>query len=193
MQHTNVSELSARRPAESVGEVIDTDYALQLIRGFAEKFPGEVSWISIDTATIFASVKNLSNVSGIRFMYGMELVGDPASKIILLIPCNDTSGGLGIPNTIVAPEGYLNNKGERVGLKRTWELLYNHAIHYAGLLPEIKFSHIFRGDYFGIASLTGLLKEDRRAHSIQYHFGFDVNITDPALRHKPVLNPVDSD
>jgi hypothetical protein len=72
-------------------------------------------------------------------------------------------------------------------------LLYNHAIHYAGFLPEIKFSKIFRGDFFGIDSLTTLLKTARKAHSINYHFGFDGSIADRPLRHKPVLNPLSAD
>ena len=186
-------DLSAKRPAELVGEIIDSHYAQQLIGGFKEKFPGEVSVISIESKTIFDSVKDIPNVSGIRFMYGMRSADDPASKVILLIPCNNTSTRLPVPNTIVQPEGYLDNKGERVGLKRTWELLYNHAVHYAKLQPEIKFNKIFRGVFFGIDALTSLLKKDTEAHSVNYHFGFDENITDPPLRYKAVLTPLHID
>jgi hypothetical protein len=184
---------SAKRPAELVGEIIDSNYAQQLIRGFKETFPGEVTVRSIESKTIFNSVKDIPNVSGIRFMYGMGSADDPASKVILLIPCNNTSTHQPIPNTIVQPEGYLNNKGERVGLRRTWELLYNHAVHYAKLQPEIKFKQIFRGAFFGIDSLTSLLTKVTEAHSVNYHFGFDENITDTPLQHKAVLNPLHID
>jgi hypothetical protein len=44
MSYPNVS---AKRPAELVGEIIDSRYALRLIKGFKEKFPGEVSITSI--------------------------------------------------------------------------------------------------------------------------------------------------
>ena len=185
--------LSVKRPAELAGEIIDNKYALQLIRGFKEKFPGETSVTSIESKTIFDCVKDLSNVSGIRFMYGMESADDPASKVILLIPCNNTSAHRPIPNTIVQPEGYLDNKGERVGLKRTWELLYNHAVHYARLQPEMKFGKIFRGTFFGIDSLTSLLTKHTEAHSINFHFGWDEDITDPSLQYKAVLNPLHAD
>jgi hypothetical protein len=96
MPYQNVS---ATRPAESVGEIIDSRYALQLIRGFKEKFPGEIAEIQIETKFIFESMENLSNISGVRFMYGMETAGDPASKVILLIPCNNTRGEGSIPNS----------------------------------------------------------------------------------------------
>ena len=190
MQYPNTS---AKRSAELVGEIIDSNYAQQLIREFKKTYPGEVTVISIESKTIFNSVKDIPNVSGIRFMYGMGSVDDPTSKVILLIPCNNTSTHLPVPNTIVQPEGYLNNKGERVGLKRTWELLYNHAVHYAQLQPEMKFKQIFRGAFFGIDSLTSLLKSHTEAHSVNYHFGFDGNITDPSLQHKAVLNPLHTD
>jgi len=187
------SGTSAKRPAELVGEIIDSNYALQLIRGFKENFPGEVAVIPIASKTIFNSVKDIPNVSGIRFMYGMGSADDPASKVILLIPGNNTSTHQSIPNTIVQPEGYLNNEGERVGLRRTWELLYNHAVHYAKLQPEIKFKQIFRGAFFGIDALTSLLTKVTEAHSVNYHFGFDENITDAPLQHKAVLNPLHTD
>jgi hypothetical protein len=56
--------LSVKRPAELAGEIIDNKYALQLIRGFKEKFPGEASVTLIESKTIFECVKGLSNVSG---------------------------------------------------------------------------------------------------------------------------------
>jgi len=185
--------VSAERPAELVGEIIDSHYALRLIQGFKEKFPGEVSMIPIGSKTIFDAVKGLSNVSGIRFMYGMTSADDPASKVVLLIPCNKTSVHRAIPNTIVQPEGYLDHTGERVGLKRVWELLYNHAVHYAHLQPEIKFRKIFRGTFFGIDSLTSLLTKDTEAHSIDFYFGLDEDLTDPFIQHKVVMNPLHAD
>jgi len=190
MSYPNVS---AKRPAELVGEIIDSHYALRLIQGFKEKFPGEVSMIPIKSKTIFDAVKDLSNVSGIRFMYGMTSADDPVSKVVLLMPCNKSSAHRAIPNTIVQPEGYLDHTGERVGEKRTWELLYNHAVHYARLQPEMKFRKIFRGAFFGIDSLTSLLTKDTEAHSIDFYFGLDEDITDPSLQHKAVLNPLRAD
>lgn len=189
MQQPNVPA-SAKKPAEFTGDIINNDYAHQLIWAFKEKFPEENSLISIETSTILDSVNGLANVSGIRFMYGMESVDDPMSKVILLIPCNATSTHLPIPNTIVQPHGYLNNRGERVGLKRTWELLYNHAIHFSRLLPELQFNKIARGAFFGIQSLKNLLQEYTNAHALHYHFGWDNAVPHAALQHKPVLQPL---
>jgi hypothetical protein len=189
MQHQDLN-VSAKKPAELTGEIIDNAYALQLINGFNEKYPGEVSTILIESSTIFNAVKDLSNVSGIRFMYGMESANDPASKVLLLMPCNATSTRQLIPNVIVQPHGYLNNRGERVSLKSTWELLYNHAVHYAPLLPEVKFHKIVRGAFFGIDSLKALLQEYTNAPALHFHFGLDKTVADPALQHIPVLEPL---
>ncbi|MBO9565639.1 MAG: hypothetical protein J7621_22885 [Niastella sp.] len=184
---------TSRKPAALTGELIDSAYALQLKQGFRERFPQEITSIFIKTATVFDAVKELPQVSGIRFMYGMESANDPTSKVILLIPCNSTSAHLAIPNTIVQPQGYLNHRGERVDLKRTWELLYNHAVHYACLLPEVKFNKIVRGVFFGIDSLHALLKEYTQAHGMHYYFGWDETVAGPAIQHKPVLQPVQAD
>lgn len=190
LQHANVA---AKRPAELTGEIIDSAYALQLIQGFRQKFPSEVSSVFIESATIFNAVKDLPNVSGIRFMYGMESVDDPTSKVILLIPCDTTSAHRPIPNTIVQPQGYLNNRGERVSLKRTWQVLYNHAVHTASLLPAIKFRKIFRGVFFGMDSLKSLLQEYTHAHGIHYHFGWDDFTPGLDAQHKAVLHPLRTD
>ncbi|MBO9573818.1 MAG: hypothetical protein J7497_16650, partial [Chitinophagaceae bacterium] len=187
------AKLTQKRPQELIGEIIDKDLALQLISGFKENFPGEVSKMFIKTSTIFDAVKNLANVSGIRFMYGMESVNDPGSKVLLLIPGNNISPQKAIPNSIIQPEGYLNNRGERVSLKRTWELLYNHAVHYSNLLPEQPFRHIVRGVFFGIDSLKYLLQERTQAYGINYHFGYDDTVSNVALRFKAVLQPVRPD
>ena len=187
LQQANVS---AKRPAALIGEIIDSTYALQLIQGFRQKFPSEVSSIFIESYIIFNAVKDLPHVSGIRFMYGMESVNDPTSKVILLIPCDTTSDHRPIPNTIVQPQGYLNNRGERVSLKRTWQVLYNHAVHYAGLLPEVKFRKIVRGVFFGIDALKALLQEYTNAHGIHYHFGWDDVTPGIEAQHKAVLHPV---
>jgi hypothetical protein len=189
MQYQDLN-LVTKRPAELTGEVIDNDYALQLINGFKEKYLGEVSTLLIESITIFNAVKDLPNVSGIRFMYGMESANDPASKVLLLMPCNATSTHQLIPNVIVQPHGYLNNRDERVSLKSTWELLYNHAVHYAPLLPEVKFHKIVRGAFFGIDSLKALLKEYTNAPALHFHFGLDKTVADPALQHKAVLQPL---
>ncbi|AXY73251.1 hypothetical protein D3H65_04340 [Paraflavitalea soli] len=188
--HVNAS---TKRPAELTGEIIDNAYAQQLIEGFRKQFPGEVSRLFIGVNKIFSAVKDIPNVSGIRFMYGMEKVGDPESKVILLIPCDTASAHRPIPNTIVQPQGYLNHRGEIVGLKQTWQLLYNHAVHYAGLMPGVPFRGIMRGTFFGIDSLTSLLKDMTSAHGMYYHFGFDDSITEATAKHKAVLEPLHYD
>lgn len=192
MQQQNLY-VSTKRPAEQIGEIIDNAYALELINGFKEKFPEEVCKILIASTTVFNAVKDLAGVSGIRFMFGMESANDPGSKVLLLMPCNVTSTHQLIPNVIVQPHGYLNNRGERVGLKRTWELLYNHAVHYAPLLPEVKFHKIVRGAFFGIDSLQALLGEYTTSPALHFHFGLDKTVADPALQHKPVLQPLHID
>src|SRR3954470_13782245 len=109
MLHQDLN-VPTKRPAELIGEIINNAYALQLINGFREKYPEEVSTLLIESITLFNAVKDLLNVSGIRFMYGMGSANDPASKVLLLMPCNVTSTHQLIPNVIVQPHGYLNNR-----------------------------------------------------------------------------------
>lgn len=189
MQQPYVS-VSSRKPAELVGEIIDHAYAEELIQSFKETFPSATSTVFMEASTIWEAVSGLVNVSGIRFMYGMESADDPKSTVVLLIPCNATSTHLAIPNVIAQPNGYLNNRGERIGLKRTFELLYNHAVYYSRLLPEVPFKKIVRGAFFGIQTLRSLLQEYTNAPALQYHFGWDNTVAEAGLRHKPVLQPV---
>jgi hypothetical protein len=181
--------ITPKKAAEFVGEIIENDIAERMIDDFKKEFPKEVSQVEISVETIFRSVENVSNVSGIRFMYGLESSDDPLSRVIVLIPCNNTSTHLSIPNSIIMPEGYLTHNGKRVSLKRTWELLFNHAVHYSTLLKEVKFNRIVRGDFVGIESLKQLCFGFANAKSISYYFGYDKDCADLPFRNKSVLQP----
>jgi hypothetical protein len=187
-------QIKNKRPAEIVGELISREYARQLIDGFTKEYPNTPNKIFISCDLLNNAVKGLSNVSGIRFMYGMVSPNKPDTKIILLIPCNNTSGFNEIPNTIVQPQGYLNHRGELISLKQTWQFLYNHAVYTAAFQPELKFHKIVRGVFFGKESLGALLTEyTSAAAGIDFYFGYDETIAEVPQRHKPVLNPVHYD
>ena len=177
------------RSAEHIGEIISKGTALELMQNFSTAFPKEIGGLPMDASLISKCVQGLSNVAGIRFLYGLETPGDPKSKIILLVPCSLPKSAVPLPNSIIQPEGYFNHRGERIPLKRCWELLYNHAVHFSSYMPDVKFHRITRGIFFGIASLNELISFHPETTTLWYHFGFDILADQPHQQHKAVLYP----
>jgi hypothetical protein len=145
--------IATKRAAQDVGQRISGKLSDYLKNGFKQKFPCEKSVVFVSKETILKSFEHPDQISGIRFMYGFENGGDPESRVLLLMPCNITSTDLSIPNIIVKPHGYLNNKGNRVSLEKSWEILYNHALRFSVYYPGQNFNKIMRGSFIGIRSL----------------------------------------
>jgi hypothetical protein len=180
-----------KRAAEDVGQPISTELAAYLTNGFKQKFPGEKPVVFIAKETVMKAIEGLDNVSGIRFMYGYESVNDAASRVLLLIPCNNTSTHLAIPNSIILPQGYMANTGKRIGFEKTWQLLYNHTARFTQYFPELAYHEIMRGTFIGINSLLTLLKNEDCA-GINFNFGYDESLSMPSARNRPVFEAIDT-
>ena len=137
------------------------------------------------------SFEDPDQISGIRFMYGFENAGDPESRVLLLMPCNITSTDLSIPNIILGPQGYLNDKGNSVSLEKSWEIFYNHTSHFSTYYPGQNFNKIMRGSFIGIRSLLALLNIEG-CTGINFNFGYDDTILDISIKNKPVFEAVNS-
>lgn len=186
-----LKKVMPKRAAEDVGERISRDTADKLINGFQEKFPTEKQTVFIAKDTILKAIEKLDNVSGIRFMYGFESDQDAESRVILLFPCNNTSTHLAVPNTMMLPEGYMAHNGKKVSFEKTWQILYNHTLRFGSLLPDLAFNQIMRGSFMGINSLLSLL-ESTDCTGINFTFGYDASVSEPAARNKPVFAAVNS-
>jgi len=179
-----------KRAAEDVGQPISTELAAYLTNGFKQKFPDEKPVVFVAKETIMQAIEGLDNVSGIRFMYGYGSVNDAASRVLLLIPCNNTSTHLAIPNSIILPQGYMANTGKRVSFEKTWQLLYNHTARFTQYFPELAYHEIMRGTFMGINSLLTLLENEDCA-GINFNFGYDDSLSIASARNRPVFQAVD--
>jgi len=177
------------RTAQDIGQPISREFAGYLTNGFKHNFPGETTSVFISRETILKAIENLDHVSGIRFMYGFEDANNPESRVVLLLPCNDTSVHKAIPNTIILNEGYMAHTGIKVEFKKTWQLLYNHVVRFGSYFPQLPYNRIMRGTFMGINSLLSLLQTDDCA-GIQFSFGYDDTVADVSARNKPVFEAV---
>lgn len=187
------NNLSVNEPRlkQFVGELIEKEYAQELILKQREFFPSMISSFIIPVSILQMIREDSVNISGIRFMYAMEEAGNPKSAMLLLMPCNTTSMEKAIPNAIVQPLGYFNHKGERISLKKTWEYLYNHAVYMSQQQSSVPFRKIVRGAFLGIESLHSLMYEYSNSNSLLYNFGYDSEAKEGINPHKPVLIPLD--
>jgi len=176
------------RTAENVGQPISRELASRLMAGFRQKFPAEKPAVFIAKETIEKALEGFDNVSGIRFMYGIESVNNAESRILLLIPCNNTSTHLNIPNAIILPQGYMDSNGMRTSFEKTWQILYNHTLRYQTYFPELTYNQIMRGSFMGINSLLTLL-QTKDCAGINFNFGFDDTQAEASAKTNPFLKP----
>jgi hypothetical protein len=178
--------ISTKRAAEDVGQQISKEFADYLVNGFKGKFPEETPSVFISRETIMQAIEGLDNVSGVRFMYGFESVNDAVSRLLLMIPCNNTSTHLAIPNSIILPQGYMAHNGTRVGFEKCWQLLYNHTARFSKYFPELTFNKIMRGTFIGVNSLLSLL-ETEGCTGIKFNFGYDDTMVEDSAKNRPVF------
>ncbi|QNK63540.1 hypothetical protein H7F33_03275 [Pedobacter sp. PAMC26386] len=183
--------ITTKRAAQDVGQRINEELADYLKNEFKQQFPAEKLVVFLTRETIMKSFDHLGDVSGIRFMYGLEKAGDSRSRVLLLIPCNTTSTNLNIPNIIVDPKGYINDRGTQVNLEKSWEILYNHTAHFTSYYPEHNYRKIMRGTFIGIRSLLSMLEIDG-CEGINFHFGYDNTVSDISEKNRPVFEAVNS-
>ncbi|MGY0037335.1 hypothetical protein [Pedobacter sp. NJ-S-72] len=164
--------IATKRAAQDVGQRISEELSDYLKNGFKQKFPCEKSVVFVSKDAIMKSFEDPDQISGIRFMYGFENADDPESRVLLLMPCNITSTDLSIPNIIIEPQGYLNDKGNSVSLEKSWEILYNHTSRFSTYYPGQNFNKIMRGSFIGIRSLLALLNTEG-CTGINFNFGYD--------------------
>ncbi|MBS1522063.1 MAG: hypothetical protein JST50_13760 [Bacteroidetes bacterium] len=165
------------------GEFITESYYHELVENFNAKFPTEVTSVPISKSVIKAALDG-NSVSGIKFMNGLEDSHDPSSRILVLIPGNFTTNNT-LPNSIINKSGFLTNNGTAISLERTWEVLFNHVLHYKTLDPDMHYTKINRGSFLGRERLLTLLN-DSNCEDFIYHFGY---VIEENLPYKPIIQP----
>ncbi|MET3501739.1 hypothetical protein ABIC45_003351 [Mucilaginibacter rubeus] len=168
---------------DQVGEFISESFYLELTENFHQKFPTEVKSVML-SRTAVETVLSGENVSGIKFMNGLEDANDPSSRMLVLIPCNYTITA-SLPNSIINQHGFMTNTGEVISLERTWQVLFNHVLNYKKLDPVMAYTQINRGSFLGRVRLIETL-DAVDCDQFIYHFGY---LIEENLLYKPVIQP----
>ncbi|WDF77525.1 hypothetical protein PQ469_26930 [Mucilaginibacter sp. KACC 22773] len=169
----------------TVGEFITESFYKELTEDFQKKFPSEIRSVSLSRLAVEAVLKE-DNVSGIKFMNGLEDANDPSSRILVLIPANRTVTN-SLPNSIINKNGFMTNTGERISLERTWQVLFNHVMNFKKLEPTAHYTKINRGSFMGQVRLNEFLNTTDCSTFI-YHFGY---LKGEDLPYKLIIQPSD--
>jgi hypothetical protein len=177
--------LTTQISPEQVGEFISESFYQELTENFQQKFPSEVRSVMLSRLAV-ETVLSGENVSGIKFMNGLNDANDPSSRMLVLIPCNYTVTA-SLPNSIINQHGFITNTGEIISLERTWQVLFNHVLNFKKLDPEMGYTKINRGAFMGKVLLTEFLTATT-CNSIIYHFGY---LAEENLPYKLIIQPAD--
>ncbi len=167
--------------AINVGSYIDKDLFTALRETYLAFNPNTNSSFIIDKRLLQAMLDSASNVTGIRFMYGLADLLNPNSIRILLIPC--TSEGDSGSKPIISTTGYYDHLGELHSLHDIAGLIANYVQHVVKTDASIPYKQVTRGSFFGKNSLNDLMK-DQHTMYMSYHFGMAENVL------KPILQPL---
>ncbi len=170
---------------DQVGEFISESFYQELTENFHQKFPTEVKSVML-SRTAVETVLNGENVSGIKFMNGLEDANDPSSRMLVLIPCNYTVTA-SLPNSIINQHGFMTNTGKVISLEKTWQVLFNHVLNFKKLDPAMAYTLINRGSFMGRVLLTEFLAATA-CDNIIYHFGY---LVEENLPYKLIIQPAD--
>jgi len=177
-------QIAQIRP-EQVGEFISESFYKELTENFQQKFPTEIRSVTLNRMAVETAMSG-ENVSGIKFMNGLEDANDPSSRILVLIPCNYTVTA-SLPNSIINQYGFMTNTGEIISLERTWQVLFNHVLNFKKLDPEMSYTKINRGSFMGRVRLGEFLNATD-CHNFIYHFG---HLAEEDLPYKLIIQPSD--
>lgn len=177
--------LSTQISPEQVGGFISENLYKELTEDFQKKFPSEIRSVTLSRLAV-ETVLNEDNVSGIKFMNGLEDVNDPSSRILVLIPGNYTVTN-SLPNSIINKNGFMTNTGERISLEKTWQVLFNHVLNFKKLEPTAHYTQINRGSFMGQVRLNEFLNATD-CNTFIYHFGYSAVEN---LPYKLIIQPSD--
>ena len=156
---------------QTVGAFISQDRYQELAQNFRNSFAGEVTSVTLSKAAL-ETILNDANVSGIKFMNGLENANDPTSRLLVLMPANYTSPN-GLPNAIIKATGFLTNTGNVISLEQTWQVLFNHVLNFKKADAQTHYTRINRGSFLGRNLLTELVNK-AESENLTYHFGYDM-------------------
>lgn len=130
------------------------------------------------------------SISGIRFMYGITDLKDPALCMVLM-PCGydiSKKGSL-LPNITISKKGYFSDKGTVISFDDTWKRLFNYVITEYRKNPAVPIKEINRGVFWGRENLLQLIQQPDAAE-LKFYFGQSENAHIYPVGYHPVVTAV---
>lgn len=120
-------------------------------------------------------------VRGIRFMHGLKDSKNPASMLLFLIPCTNTSEYDMASKPLLQEGGYYDSEGKLYSLKEIAQLMSNYVQHMVERDPQAVYKKVIRGNFFGKEKLEILL-DDTDCALIQYYMGMKEGLVKGVMR-----------
>lgn len=181
-----------RPPLESIGKLIAAAEFQDLSKGFAAKFPEETAAVFLPKQALLDCIASYPGLSGISFRYGLSNAADPLSRKIILVPCEHTTDGNGLPDLLFFRNGYMSSDNVKVSLDQFWDLVGNHLEHTYNGKHHFVLSKVHRGYFWGINRLKTLLDLDECGGLI-FHFGYNATHPNPLKRYQNILEVAGED
>ena len=177
------------KPASQIGAPISAGECQQLKANFEERFPTQVPSVFISREHILNSIEDVSDLSGILFVYGLNDANAASSRRIIMVPARNRSNGESGIIQVVSSRGYICDNGERIPFEKLMQLLGNHVTNFATVKEEIPLSKLPRGYFWGINKINKLLEVDQCA-GLNFHFGYNPTLRAACRQFQMVLEVV---
>jgi hypothetical protein len=181
-----------RTPLASIGKLIAAAEFQDLSKGFAAKFPEETAAVFLPKQALLDCIATYPGLSGISFRYGLTNAADPLSRKIIMVPCEHTTDGNGLPDLLFFRNGYVSSDNVKVNLDQFWDLVGNHVEHTYNGKHHFILSKVHRGYFWGINRLKTLLDLDECGGLI-FHFGYNNTHPNPLKRYQNILEVAGED
>lgn len=181
-----------RPPLASIGKLIAAVEFQELSKGFTAKFPEEAAAVFLPKQALLDCIAAYPGLSGISFRYGLSNAADPLSRKIIMIPCEHSSDGNGLPDLLFFREGYVSSDGIKVSTDQFWELVGNHVERSYDGKHHFVLSKVHRAYFWGINRLKTLLDLDECGGLI-FHFGYNTTHPNPLKRYQNILEVAGED
>lgn len=181
-----------RAPLASIGKLIAAAEFQDLSKGFAAKFPEETAAVFLPKQALLDCIATYPGLSGISFRYGLTNMADPLSRKIIMVPCEHTTDGNGLPDLLFFRDGYVSSDNIKISLDQFWELIGNHVERTYNSKYHFVLSKVHRGYFWGIKRLKTLLDLDECGGLI-FHFGYNSIHPNPLKRFQNILEVAGED
>lgn len=166
--------------AVDVGTFISKALFKTLKNNFKYAFPGTASSFIMNKQLIEKVLQASDQMTGIRFMFGLEDPLNPNSVRLMLVPCASDENNDINSMALVSNQGYFDHLGQRYSLFQTVEMISNFVHNLVKRDRHLTYKTTTRGSFFGLNSLAELIHHEECQY-VLFHFGLNDRIIHPIL------------